>query len=148
MIPKDFANRLRDIGRNLIPRVQRIASVQALNETQAAMMDRIFKRGESKTGAQIGKYRSKKHITDRQKKGRQTAFKDYLFTGSLFAAIRKVEYQGSIALAIVDTPEIAKSRENEKRDKKAVFFLNDKELKIFESEYQAIAIQLLSQQQI
>jgi len=138
-------NFLRNIARQKIPQINRIASVSALNAGQAEFNDRIFKRGESKTGAKIGTYKSKKHIQARKDKDLQTAFKDYFFSGNLFASIQKVEYGDTLALAIVDTIEIAKSRENEKRDKKAVFFVNSKEVGVIEREYELSVKDLLGQ---
>jgi len=136
---------LRDVAQRKIPQINRIASVSALNAGEAEFRDRIFKRGESKTGAKIGTYKSKKHIDARKRKGLQTAFKDYFFTGNLFASLKKIEYGGTISLAIVDTIEIAKSRENEKRDKKAVFFFNTKEVGVTEREYELSVRDLLGQ---
>jgi len=136
---------LRDVAQRKIPQINRIASVSALNAGEAEFRDRIFKRGESKTGAKIGTYKSKKHINARKRKGLQTAFKDYFFTSNLFASIKKVEYGGTLALAIVDTVEIAKSRVNEKIDKKAVFFMNSKEVGKIEREYELSVRDLLGQ---
>ncbi len=136
---------LRDIARQKIPQINRIASVSALNAGQAEFNDRIFKRGESKTGAKIGTYKSKKHIQARKDKDLQTAFKDYFFSGNLFASIQKVEYGNTVSLAIVDTIEIEKSRANEKRDKKAVFFMNSKEVGVIEREYELSVRDLLGQ---
>jgi len=136
---------LRDVARQKIPQINRIASVSALNAGEAEFRDRIFKRGESKTGAKIGNYKSKKHIQARKDKQLQTAFKDYFLSGNLFASIQKVEYGNTLSLAIVDTIEIAKSRVNEKRDKKAVFFVNSKEVGIIEREYELSVRDLLGQ---
>jgi len=136
---------LRDVARQKIPQINRIASVSALNAGEAEFRDRIFKRGESKTGAKIGTYKSKKHIDARKRKGLQTAFKDYFFTSNLFASIKKVEYGNTLSLAIVDEIEIDKSRVNEKRDKKAVFFVNSKEVGIIEREYELSVRDLLGQ---
>ncbi len=138
-------NFLRNIARQKIQQINRIASISALNAGEAEFRDRIFKRGESKTGAKIGTYKSKKHIDARKRKGLQTAFKDYFFTSNLFASLKKIEYGNTVSLAIVDTIEIAKSRENEKRDKKAVFFLNSKEVGKIEREYELSVRDLLGQ---
>jgi len=136
---------LRDVARQKIPQINRIAALSGLNAGQAEFNNRIFKRGESKTGAKIGTYKSKKHIQARKDKDLQTAFKDYFFSGNLFASIQKVEYGNTVSLAIVDTIEIAKSRENEKRDKKAVFFMNSNEVGKIEREYELSVRDLLGQ---
>ncbi len=136
---------LRDVARQKIQQINRIAALSGLNAGHAEFNDRIFKRGESKTGAKIGHYKSAKHIQAREDKGLQTAFKDYFFSGNLFASIQKVEYGGTLALAISDTTEIDKSRKNEKRDKKAVFFMNSKEIGKIEREYELSVKGLLGQ---
>lgn len=148
MTVQQLASGLKErLGAQLV-RINRLAAVSSAIEVKGEFMQRILDKGRDSNGGIIGKYRSKKHVLERQKKGRQTKFKDYNFTGSLFGSVKIVNALNSVTIAIIDAEEVKKSREVEGQDKKLVFDLTKKELSNLESYHKENAKKLISQIQL
>ena len=84
--------------------------------------------------AQKGKktfYAKQGYFQIRELKGRQNAYKDYKFTGSLFASVRIYRSGNSVIIGISDKLNKNKREGNENRDKKKVFGFSDNEYNNF-----------------
>ena len=145
MTVSQFANGLASRVGSQLMRINRLSAVAAIQEVKGEFTQRIFQKGKDSNNGIIGKYRSKTHINARKNYGRQTRFKDYNFTGSLFASVKIVNALNSVALAIVDSPEVDKSISLEKQDKKKVFDLSKQELQNI-TDYRILAADKLIKQ--
>ena len=143
MTPLQFANRLNTDFKVRLLEINRLAAAQAVTEVKSEYTERVFEKGKDSSDTLIGLYRSIRHKAARKAKGLQTKFKDYNYTGSLFASVRQVSTSNAIVLAIVDVDEVSKSRELEKQDGKAVFDLTSNEFANLSKYHQELGKKLL-----
>ena len=110
-------------------------AIAAANIGNTRMKQRVFKRGLSFDGTPMGLYRSESHAFKRFTAGRQIAYKDLFFSGSLSESIvTDVDSNvGQIGFNDADLGQIGRFQEENSQTGKKIWGLNDGEVKVIET---------------